>query len=365
MNGIYIHIPFCSGKCYYCGFTSFPGRKNRYAEYVKALSEEMRFFRGYGADTLYLGGGTPTELPAGLIDEILSAVEKNFRSVRGFRESCVEANPESLSGDKIEVLRGFGISRISLGLQCVQDGLLKSLGRRHSFADFERVFRALRSAGFLNINVDLMTAFPGQTMEDFKESLSYACSIGADNISFYSLQVEEKTVFYKRGVQSDGDAARSMFDWAADKLSSGGYAHYEISNFAKPGKESQHNLIYWDGGEYLGLGCGASGYVNGERKTNPCGLDEYMKPLLEGRLPEPAVVERLAGKEKLGETILLGLRKIRGIEVGRDMEREFGREFAKLKEAGLIEFDGKKARLTKEGIYLGNIVFREFVPPFE
>lgn len=315
--------------------------------------------------TLYIGGGTPSELYCHQIESLFLAVEKNFGKIRNFSESTFEANPESLTEDRIKLLKRFGISRPSLGLQSAQDQLLKKLGRRHGVRDFIRTFDSLRSKGFSNINVDVMTAIPGQTLKDFEETLSLVLRLGAEHVSLYSLQIEEKTVFFKRGVKTDGDLAREMFDSTCEKLSRCGFVHYEISNFAKPGRESAHNLNYWNNGEYLGLGCGASSHIDGVRRTNPSKLDPYMKPLLEGKEPAVSSCEKLSGKEKLGETILLGLRKLEGIALSEEIKKEFKEQFRKLNEKGLIELNSDNVRLSREGVYLGNMVFKEFVPPFD
>lgn len=365
MKGLYIHIPFCGLKCQYCDFTAFSGRRSSRDDYIKAVSAEMEHFSGFSAETLYIGGGTPSELSCPQIKALLSAVEKKYGKVGDFRESAFEANPESLTRDRIMLLKQFGIGRISLGFQAAQDNLLKTLGRRHTVSDFKNVFNDLKAVGFSNINVDLMTAIPGQTLDDFRETLSLVCSMGAAHVSFYSLQVEEKTLFHKRGIKTDDDMAREMFDFAREKLAAEGYIHYEISNFARPGMESLHNLNYWNNGEYLGLGCGASSYIGGVRRTNPSTLNLYMEPLLSGEGPVFSAVEELSGKEKLGETILLGLRKTEGIELAAEVKKEFEKEFRKLEGKGLVELKGDRIMLTKEGVYLGNAAFREFVPPYD
>lgn len=357
-------------------FSHLPAKQSRIRRFIRTGQAPSL--------TLYIGGGTPSELSCPQLKTLFLAVEKHFGNVCNFSESTFEANPESLTDDKIKLLKRFGISRLSLGLQSAQDHLLKKLGRRHGIGDFIRTFKSLRSNGFSNINVDVMTAIPGQTMKDLEETIAIICDMGAEHVSLYSLQVEEKTVFFKRGVKTDGDLAREMFDSACEKLTRCGFVHYEISNFAKPGSQSLHNLNYWNNGEYLGLGCGASSHIDGVRRTNPLKLDPYMKPLLhsrdcgflirdkDGRLPllegtEPAVssYEKLSGKEKLGETILLGLRKLEGMTLSEEMKKEFGKQFQRLNEKGLIELNSGNVRLSKEGVYLGNMVFKEFVPPFD
>lgn len=365
MTGIYIHIPFCSAKCHYCSFVSFAAGKETIDRYLKALAVEMGNFAGTRAETLYIGGGTPGFMSAAQIKTLLLAVEKNFQLVREFLESTFEANPESLTRDKMMALKQFGVNRISLGLAAVQESLLKSLGRRHTFSDFSGVYRDLRSLGFSNISVDLLIGIPGQTVLHLKETLDKICAFNPEHVSVYGLEIEEKTVFWKKGVAVDGDLAREMFEITRDRLEAAGYRHYEISNFAKPCMESRHNLNYWDNGEYVGLGCGATSYLCGARRTNPSTLGLYGAPLLAGMTPGFSSCEVLSEKEKIGETIMLGLRKMSGISLSPGMKREFGDQLLKLAAMGLIELKDESARLTRDGVYVSNIVFREFVPPFD
>ncbi|MFH1619230.1 MAG: radical SAM family heme chaperone HemW [bacterium] len=365
MKGLYVHIPFCGVKCPYCSFTAFPGQHHMADRYLDALEKEMRAYRIFRPDTLYVGGGTPGCLSCRQIEKLFVAVSLNYGSVKLFKESTFEANPESLDKEKVIVLKNAGITRISLGMLCAQDRLLGFLGRRHTFADFQKVFSDLRKNGFGNINVDVMTAIPGQTMEDFRETVDAVLRIAPEHFSVYSLQVEEGTPFHKKGIKEDGEAAREMYEYAVEKLVSAGYRRYEISNFAKPGMECRHNLNYWDNGEYLGLGCSAASHIAGERKTDPSGLGGYMEPLLSGKIPEPVSAEKISGKEKLGETMMLGLRKTEGIMLTARMKRDFRKQLEKLEQEGLIELSAGRVCIKPENFYLANRVFREFIPPFD
>ncbi|MBI4051725.1 MAG: radical SAM family heme chaperone HemW [Elusimicrobia bacterium] len=363
LKGLYIHIPFCSVKCYYCDFVAFSGQGNSTTRYLKALQKEMGSYKGAFVDTLYIGGGTPTELNAEELKFLLDSVQNHFGSIRDFQESTLEANPESLSRDKVDLLKSYDMNRISLGLQATQDRLLRILGRQHTYDDFILVYGNLRRLGFKNLNVDLMFGLPEQFLADFRQSLEQVCDLGPEHVSLYGLQVEEKTVFKKRGYRVEEEESREMYQEALERLTQAGYRHYEISNFAKPGYESVHNQIYWRDEEYVGLGCGATSYRGGVRKTNTGRLNLYLNRMEEGISPAEEE-ERLEGKEKLGETILLGLRMLSGLRLSERMKAEFHEQWQDLQGKGLIFFEDSKVRLSSEGLFLANRVFREFVPPF-
>ncbi|MBI4055947.1 MAG: radical SAM family heme chaperone HemW [Elusimicrobia bacterium] len=363
MRGLYLHIPFCSVKCYYCDFVAFSGQGKSSVRYLQALQTEMRPYRGFRIDTLYMGGGTPTELSAEELDFLLTSLGNHFGSLRDLKESTVEANPESLTSDKMKILRAHGMSRISLGLQTTQDSLLKSLGRQHTSADFVRVFGELRKIGFKNLNVDLMFGVPEQSIQDFQDSLNQVCVLEPEHVSLYGLHVEEKTVFNKRGFQVDEDLSRQMYEVAIQMLGRVGYRHYEVSNFAKPGYESVHNQIYWRNEEYLGFGCGATSYLNGVRRTNTDRFQNYLKALEEGSTPV-AEEEKLEGLEKTGETILLGLRMLEGLHLAEKMKSDFKEQWQDLQSQDLVVFEGSQVKLSSQGIFVANRVFQEFVPPF-
>ncbi len=365
MRGLYIHIPFCSGKCHYCDFISFPDKADCVEDYLDAVEKEMRFYTAIPCDTLYIGGGTPSELSAQQLRRLFKSVDDHFGPVCDFSESTFEANPESLTQDKIMLLRQYGMKRVSVGLQSFNADVLRNLGRRHTVERFLDAYLDLRQVGFTNINVDLMCAVPGQTREVFAEDLARLIKLGPEHVSVYGLQVEEGTRFAADGVAEDGDLTREYFDLARAELSSAGYAHYEISNFAKPGMESLHNLNYWENGEYIGIGCSATSYLSGVRKTNAPMLEHYCSSMLTGEDMALASCEKLAGKEKTGETMMLGLRKLGGMSLTPDMKADFGRELASLSKRGLISLEDDRARLTEEGVYISNEVFRCFVPPFD
>ncbi len=361
MVGLYVHIPFCSVKCFYCDFTAFSGQRSQADRYLQALEAEARLMPPRRPDTLYVGGGTPSELSAAQIRRLSEAVASAYPD-SGFQEATFEANPESLDEEKLSALSAGGFGRLSLGLQTPDDALLRSVGRRHTGEDFARVFCLARSLGF-SISVDLMYGLPGQTLEGFIAGLDRTLDLEPGHVSIYGLQVEDRTLFARRGVEADQDLGREMFEAALGRLARGGWRHYEISNFARPGRESLHNQIYWRGGEYVGLGCGAASYLDGVRFSNVDRLKEYCDEALAGRRPAVAS-ERLEGKEKLGERAYLGLRLIEGFEPGARIEGTFAGEADALVQRGLLAREGSRWRLTREGVFLANDVAMAFVPPF-
>jgi len=360
--GLYVHIPFCSVKCFYCDFASFAGRKDVAARYLNALKTEVALLGSRQPETLYIGGGTPSELEAGEIERLFSLIHEAYPESR-FVETTFEANPESLSAEKLEVLKRWGVSRISLGLQTTDDTLLKSIGRRHSREDFFSIFRLARAAGDWAISVDLMYGLPGQSPESHRCSLEEVLALDPEHLSLYGLHVEDKTVFGRKGFETDEDAGREMYETSLELIDKAGLARYELSNFARPRFESLHNAIYWRDGEYIGLGCGAASHLDGVRSANVPALIPYCVKVEGGSRPI-IEQERLSGKEKLGEKILLGLRLAEGIDLEGPVKREFSREWSELEDMCLVERAGPRVRLSREGVFLANEVFCRFVAPF-
>lgn len=383
MSGLYIHIPFCKKKCYYCDFVSFEGQENLIDSYIKCLEIEITYQkletisiqRQSPYSTLYIGGGTPSILSVEQIRILFELIERNFGKIKNFKESTFEANPESLSEEKIDLLINYGINRISLGLQTSDDKLLKVLGRTYSYSDFLKTYTTLRAKSFSNINIDIISAIPSQTFKDFKKTLSDVLKLAPDHISLYGLEIKKGTKFYREKIKENPEMSYEMYKFAVKELVKNGYIHYEISNFARPNKESLHNLNYWNNGEYLGLGCGAVSFINGERRANTDVLFDYINSLKKDRtisvLPEHDIVtkspplikyrEKLTGKEKLGEEIILGLRKIKGIEMRDEIIRKFKNEIESLSSRGLIELKNNRIKIKKNYLYLSNLVMQEFV----
>lgn len=367
--GLYVHLPFCAIKCFYCDFTAFSGQKSSVGAYLRALEREASFYPGIKPSTYYIGGGTPSELSTGELAQLFSMLAVRYGPLSKAKETTFEANPESLDVEKVEVLRRAGVGRLSLGLQTTEDRLLRAVGRKHTWADFLRVYKLARGYGF-SLNVDLMLGLPGQSMAGALCSLRAVLGLSPEHLSLYCLQVEDRTLFARRDVREDDSLTRRMFDSSLKLLAGSGYRHYEISNFALPGRESAHNINYWKNGSYLGLGCGAAGYLGGVRYQNEDRLQNYIAKVERGESPT-ASHERLKGKEKTGEDLMLGLRLLSGISLTQRMRSQFEAEFESLRRKGLLELSRNprsgvpaRARLTPEGVFFANEVFREFVPPF-
>ncbi len=361
--GLYVHIPFCSVKCFYCDFAAFSGQKKTTRRYLAALEAEARLMPARLPATLYIGGGTPSELEADETQELFALIRRAYPDAR-FLETTFEANPESLDAEKLAVLAASGVTRLSLGLQTADAALLKSIGRRHSPEDFFRVYGLAKATKAFALSVDLMYGLPGQTLEACLSSLDSVLALEPQHLSLYGLQVEDRTLFAKRSVEPDEDLGREMFEACLDHIQAAGLIHYEISNFARPGHASRHNLAYWGDNEYIGLGCGAASYLDGLRSTNTERLADYCRSIEEGRRPT-ADSERVLGREKLGEQAFLGLRKIAGFIPGVKLEAEFDADWRALISQGLVVRDGARLRLSRQGIFLANEAFSRFVPPFQ
>lgn len=360
-DAIYLHIPFCNKKCDYCDFCTFINMEKEYEKYVKALVDEINLYPDYKYDTVYLGGGTPSLLPARYISQLMEHIRYD-----GKAEITLELNPENMTLEKLSQLRNIGINRLSIGVQSFQEHILKFLGRGHTGAEAERVFLEARKAGFENISIDIMFGIPGQTLDDLKRDLKKAAALSPENISIYSLIWEEGTVFFhklQKGIlnEIDQDIEAEMFELIIDFLEKNGYVHYEISNFSKKGYAGRHNLKYWKNREFIGIGLSAASYYRGKRYHNTRIFSRYYKSIGEKRLPvDEKTVEVIDEKEAVKLGNMLGLRLVReGIEYFED------EKISKLINEGLIEkilTDGKyRIRLTRRGILLANNVFVEFI----
>ena len=361
MRGLYVHLPFCRSKCGYCDFASAAGEERHIEPYLDALKKEAAGYAPLAGrfDTLYIGGGTPSLLSTAQLEKLFSALSPLTGHLRALAESTFEANPESLDAEKALLLKRSGINRVSLGLQAGQDALLKRMGRIAMTADFLKAFEALRAAGFDNINADLMCGLPGQTEEDFKTSLDWLIKTAPEHVSLYALEVHEGTPFHAGGVKEAPEASAAMYEAAWKTLGKAGFGRYEISNFARPGKESVHNLNYWDQGEYLGLGAAAASYLDGERRANTAATGAYIEAA--GGAVPVQYREKLGGRAKKAEKIMLGLRKTSGIELPDDIFIEFEDELRRLLAADLIERTGGRIKIKEDRLYVSNAVFREFV----
>lgn len=367
---LYIHIPFCRSKCIYCDFASWAGKESRVEEYLRALRQELFGWRSalqdYEVSTLFLGGGTPSILTGEQIRSILEDV-KSVLPIRADAEITMEANPGAVSTHQLRICRQAGVNRISFGAQSMNDGLLKRLGRIHTAQEIGEAMAMARAAGLDNISLDLMYALPSQTLSLWLDTLSQAIALKPDHISTYSLIVEEGTELYRRLRRGeidvpDDDEAIEMQRAATDVLARAGYHRYEISNYAQPGRECRHNIVYWQRGEYLGLGCAAHSFFGGERFENPRSLDRY----LAGIRREQRV--QLSREDAMEEALMLSTRMIRGLDLngyrdafGVDFERAHAKVIAALSRHGLIEIRDGFLRLTASGLEVQNAVVVELL----
>lgn len=363
-TGLYIHIPFCKQKCNYCDFASFAGCEKLIDAYLQSLFSEMQRCPVSRFHTLYVGGGTPSLLSFRQLDTLCNQICTHFGDISSFEESTFEANPESLTKEKILLLKQAGFNRFSLGLQSFNDEELKTLGRVHDAATFLRAWKNLRACGIKNINVDLIAGVPGQTLKSFLSSLDKLISLKPEHVSVYGLQIEEGTPFFERGVICDQILMREMLEQTRAQLRVLGYHHYEISNFARPGFESKHNLRYWQYQNYLGLGSSAASFLKGRRYQNVAGVQEYIRRINNGESPV-VFSEKLTGKAREGEKLMVGLRQLDGVKISLLQRKFFGKEITRHVQNGLLLQENKKIKLSNEGLFLANEVFRSFVAPFE
>jgi len=371
---LYIHIPFCVRKCPYCGFFSVADAPHLVRPYLEALLRELE---GCAPEqplrTVYIGGGTPTSLAAGDIRFLLAAVGECF----GHTPDCeftVEANPGTLDGEKAAALREGGANRISLGAQSFSETTLRTLGRIHGPDEIERSVDLLRRAGFGNVGLDLIYAVPGQSLRQWEADLAAAVGLGVEHVSAYGLSFDEGTQFersLREGAMKkarDGVCLR-MYEAARERLGAAGFAHYEISNFARPGRESAHNCNYWHNGPYFGAGASATAFVGGERRTNVADIEEYIRLIgLCGKAP--AFAERLDPEAFARETAAFNIRYLPGIErrsflerTGFDLDVLFGQAIAEHVAQGFLEFDGSVLRLTPKALPVADSISASFLTP--
>ncbi len=377
--GIYIHIPFCVRKCAYCDFLSFSTDENSQKQYVDTLIKEIELFsekEQYQVDSVFFGGGTPSSINPEYIRIIMECLEKEFSFTEDV-EVSIEANPGTVSAESLAVYKTCGINRISFGVQSMADNELKSLGRIHNREDVFRSFNLARQAGFSNINIDLMSALPGQTVESFAESLRMAGKLEPEHISVYSLIIEEGTPFYElygeedalrqRGQKlqllPDEETERCIYNSTRDILKEYGYERYEISNYAKNGFACRHNLKYWNREEYIGFGLGASSLIEETRFKKTEKFSDYLNEDFSGK-----EVEILETKDRMSEFMFLGLRQTEGISeevfektFGIPIEKVYGEILQKLINQGLLLRTKTGYCLTDFGLDVSNQVFVEFI----
>ncbi|WP_273450491.1 radical SAM family heme chaperone HemW [Streptococcus ferus] len=370
-SSAYVHIPFCTQICYYCDFSKVFIKNQPVDTYLVKLMQEVDYYELPALRTLYIGGGTPTALSVEQLDVLLTNLEARL-DLSQLQEFTIEANPGDLTAEKIAVLKRSKVNRISLGVQTFNDRHLRQIGRGHNEAQIYDSISGLKEAGFFNISIDLIYALPGQTMMDIEKNVEKALALDIPHLSLYSLILENHTVFMNRQRRGqlhlpNEDTESDMFAYILSELKRQGFDHYEISNFAKPGFESRHNLMYWDNAEYYGIGAGASGYLNGMRYRNRGPIQHYLKAVSEqghARLHE----EYLTKAEQMEEEMFLGLRKKSGISVAR-FEEKFQLSFNDLYGAivdqliaeGLLKNNKQQIQMTQKGLFLGDTVAERFI----
>ena len=368
--GLYIHIPFCRTKCLYCDFCSFVSRsEGARDEYVDAIVKEieMRGTKEYLVDTIYFGGGTPSLLSVEQVGRILSCVKANF-IVCDDAEITLECNPRTHRDDGqkyFSALRGIGINRLSLGVQSAVDEELKLIGRQHTFGDAKRTFFDARESGFENVSLDLMLGIPSQTMESLEYSVNELVKLGAEHISIYSLQLEEGTPLYKMREKYDivdDDLSAEMYERVVYLMKNAGYEHYEISNFARVGKESRHNSKYWRLDEYLGLGLSAHSDFSGKRLENTKDMEKY----LSGKWVENEI--SISTKEREFEFLMLGLRTSAVISkpefferFGVNFDEKYGKKIENLEKMGYFLQNDERVVLNERGFEVSNMLLAQIL----
>ena len=373
--GAYIHIPFCKQKCIYCDFISYANKEKMQEKYIKSLIKEIKNFIDNNKDvrfnTIYIGGGTPSYIDSKYIVEIMNLLSKKMT------KSCevtIEINPGTVTLEKLQDYKNAGINRLSIGLQSTENRLLELIGRIHRFEDFLNTYNIARNVGFKSINVDLMIGLPTQTINDIKNTLNSILKLNPEHISVYSLIIEENTLLQKMINEGklklpDEELERNMYWYVKNTLELNGYNHYEISNFAKKGFESKHNLNCWTQEEYIGFGLAAHSYIDKIRFSNLLDLEKYIENIEKDEFKKNTIIQEkqsILDEEK--EYMLLGLRKIDGISI-KDFKNKFTDnpiflfkiELNKLSENGLIIIDDDKIQLTNKGLDLANIVWEEFI----
>jgi len=371
--GIYVHIPFCKRKCYYCDFISYSNKDSKIEEYIQAVKKEIAWQKIKSEiTTIYIGGGTPSYIGSKYIKEILEEIQN--KNVSENAEITIEVNPGTVTMEKLTDYKQAGINRLSIGLQTSKDELLKQIGRIHNFEQFLETYKMARKVGFKNINVDLMLGLPNQRISDLKETLEKIIELQPEHISVYSLIVEDGTPIANKIENGElelpeEDIERNMYWYVKNTLELNGYYHYEISNFAKKGYESKHNMNCWKQKEYIGIGAAAHSYRDITRYSNTENLGEYIRNIQKENFERNRIIHEIQKEEDTKkEYMILGLRQIEGVQISKFKEKFvdnpiylFRKELNKLSEQNLISIDDDNIKLTNKGIDLANLVWEEFV----
>ncbi|EPB8164466.1 radical SAM family heme chaperone HemW [Clostridium perfringens] len=371
---LYIHIPFCAQKCLYCDFPSFARKDHLRKAYIEALNKEIISLRekhnNLEINTIFIGGGTPSVLEADELECLLKEVAK--LNMAKDIEYSMECNPGNLTEEKLEVMKKYGVNRISMGLQAKQDNLLKGLGRIHNYKTFKENFLLAKKVGFNNINVDLMFGLPNQRLNEWEETLREIISLEPAHISAYSLIIEEGTAFYnlyendKLKLPTE-EEERKMYHLAKKILEENGFNQYEISNYAKEGKECRHNLAYWNMDNWIGVGSASASYINGKRIKNISSVEGYINSINEKREAVEEIINN-SKNDNMEEFMFMGLRKINGID-----ENEFKKRFSmnindvygeilnKYIDEGLLIRESGRIFLSEKGIEISNVIMADFL----
>ena len=379
--GIYIHIPFCKKKCYYCDFVSYANKQEKVKEYINCITKEIDSYlyelENYNVTTIYIGGGTPSFIDSIYIVNLLNKLRdklKNNDTKWSNIEITIEVNPGTVNLEKLKQYKEAGANRVSIGLQSSNDKLLKQLGRIHNYQEFLNTYQTARQVGFENINVDLMLGLPNQSIQDLRETIENVVKLTPEHISVYSLILEENTKMeqcIKSGKLElpDEEVERQMYWYVKNKLELNGYEQYEISNFSKKGRESKHNTNCWKQKEYIGLGIAAHSYINRKRYSNIEDLDKYIENIKANEIEKNRRTHEIQTiDEAQKEYMILGLRTIKGVSI-QEFKEEYGEnpiylfreELNELVNEDLLEIDSDFIRLTNKGLDLANLVFEEFV----
>lgn len=374
--GIYIHIPFCKQKCFYCDFCSFANKNEMQGKYVETVINEIKNIthkEKYTVTTIYLGGGTPSILNPDYIKNILQEIKSSFE-ILDDAEITIEINPGTVNEEKLKKYKEYGINRLSIGLQSANDKILKNIGRIHDYKQFEETFFFARKCGFKNINVDLMIGLPTQAIEDVKQTLEKIIQKNPEHMSVYSLIIEEGTIIEKLINENklqlpDEETERIMYWTVVNELKENGYNQYEISNFSKKTYESKHNTNCWKQKQYIGLGTSAHSYLNKKRYSNTNNIEEYIKNIQESNISKNITIhEEQTEESTMNEYMLLGLRMIQGININEFKQKfktdptiKYKEILEKLQKENLIQITKTSIKLTKQGIDFGNIVWEEFI----
>jgi oxygen-independent coproporphyrinogen III oxidase len=372
LYSLYIHIPFCASKCIYCDFNSITIKPDIVDEYVLAIESELQSVNEeYLFKTAYIGGGTPTVLNETQLSKLLNTVSK-YVNISKLKEYTIEANPGTLNAEKISILKNSYINRVSIGTQSFNNNYLKVLKRIHTANEAKDIFFDLKENGFKNINIDLIYGYPGQTLNEWKMDLMESSRLNPEHISAYCLSYEQGTPLtdmINSGIfrRLDEEEELKMYEYTKDFLCNKGYLHYEISNFARPGKKCKHNIVYWRNEEYIGIGAGAFSFVNGKRYCNIKDVSEYISAV-KSRKNLICFSEELSKKRRASEILIMSLRMSSGISKieflkrsGFDLSGLFGKQINGLAKAGLINFDDERIKLTRKGMSVADSVMTEFI----